>query len=254
MSWRCERRRRARPALGTLVDITIDTADPGQAHAAFEAAFAEVRRIHDLMSVHDEGSDLARLARQAHLAPVAVHADTLAVLRLALRVYALSEGVFDPSAGSGGSLADVVIGAEGRVGFRRPLKLDFGGIAKGHAVDCAIHALAKLGVAGALVNAGGDMRAFGDASHPVQLRMADGVQTVAMLKDAAMASSRADPSGSHFDARNGSAVMRDDSIVVHATSAAVADALTKVALVSTPLADRACAALDAEWRAFPYAA
>jgi thiamine biosynthesis lipoprotein len=41
-------------------------------------------------------------------------------------------------------------------------QLDFGGVAKGHAVDLAIGRLKELGIGNAIVNAGGDLRAMGD--------------------------------------------------------------------------------------------
>lgn len=41
-------------------------------------------------------------------------------------------------------------------------QLDFGGVAKGHAVDLAIARLKQLGIENAIVNAGGDLRAMGD--------------------------------------------------------------------------------------------
>jgi len=41
------------------------------------------------------------------------------------------------------------------------VQLDFGGIAKGHAVDLAIALLRKMGINNAIVNAGGDLRAMG---------------------------------------------------------------------------------------------
>ena len=41
------------------------------------------------------------------------------------------------------------------------VQLDFGGIAKGHAVDLAVARLRKLGIGSGIVNAGGDLRAFG---------------------------------------------------------------------------------------------
>lgn len=43
----------------------------------------------------------------------------------------------------------------------RSVQLDFGGIAKGYAVDLACDRLKQLGVMNAIVNAGGDLRAFG---------------------------------------------------------------------------------------------
>ena len=41
------------------------------------------------------------------------------------------------------------------------VQLDFGGIAKGYAVDLAIRHLQKMGISNAIVNAGGDLRAVG---------------------------------------------------------------------------------------------
>jgi len=41
------------------------------------------------------------------------------------------------------------------------VQLDFGGIAKGYAVDLAIERLRELGITSAIVNAGGDLRAIG---------------------------------------------------------------------------------------------
>lgn len=41
------------------------------------------------------------------------------------------------------------------------VQLDFGGIAKGYAVDLAIERLRQLGITNAIVNAGGDLRAMG---------------------------------------------------------------------------------------------
>ena len=42
------------------------------------------------------------------------------------------------------------------------VQLDFGGIAKGYAVDLTIEHLRKMGISNAIVNAGGDLRAIGD--------------------------------------------------------------------------------------------
>lgn len=249
--------------LGTLVDITLDEADAPRAQDAFEAAFAAVVHVQALMSVHDPSSELCALMRTAHRRPMRVHADTARVLRLAQAVHAASHGIFDVAAhtGAGGGSDDISIDADDCVRFARALQIDLGGIAKGHAVDCAIQALQARGIASALVNAGGDMRCFGPNSYPVHLRFAGGVRTVAMLQGGALAASthahRASNApqalrSTHVDARSGHAVQRRDTVVVQAASAAVADALTKVAMVCGPTADRACRAMQAHWRSFDY--
>src|ERR1700712_1588092 len=49
------------------------------------------------------------------------------------------------------------------VRFARPgVRIDLGGFAKGHAVDNAVAILHRLGIANAMVSAGGDSRVIGD--------------------------------------------------------------------------------------------
>ena len=43
----------------------------------------------------------------------------------------------------------------------RSVQLDFGGIAKGYAIDLAIDTLSQMGISNAIVNAGGDLKAVG---------------------------------------------------------------------------------------------
>ena len=58
------RLRRARPLLGTIVEIELIADRPPQSlHAAIDAAFAAVADVHRLMSYQDSGSELSRLNR-----------------------------------------------------------------------------------------------------------------------------------------------------------------------------------------------
>jgi thiamine biosynthesis lipoprotein len=52
----------------------------------------------------------------------------------------------------------------------RPLCLDLGGIAKGFAVDEAVKSLIKEGVSSGIVNAGGDLRVFGNKPQTIYIR------------------------------------------------------------------------------------
>uniref|UniRef100_UPI0025F8F916 FAD:protein FMN transferase n=1 Tax=uncultured Nevskia sp. TaxID=228950 RepID=UPI0025F8F916 len=77
--------RRARPWLGTLVEISVAAdLDTPLLLAAVDAAYAAIAEVHTAMSVHEPGSELSRLNRSAHLAAVPVSAEVLAVLRAAL--------------------------------------------------------------------------------------------------------------------------------------------------------------------------
>src|SRR5690349_3613722 len=85
--------RRARPLLGTLVDIRI-AADGAAAAGAIDAAFAAVERVHRLMSFHAADSDLSRLNRSAHERPVRVDPWTFEVLSASRCIAAATGGAF----------------------------------------------------------------------------------------------------------------------------------------------------------------
>ena len=75
--------RRCRPLLGTFVEIAATHAGTRQAHRAVDAAFDEVLLVHRRMSFHDPDSDVSRLNREALDRAVAVHPETVEVLRWA---------------------------------------------------------------------------------------------------------------------------------------------------------------------------
>lgn len=57
-----------------------------------------------------------------------------------------------------------------RVRLLRRLRIDVSGIAKGYAVDRAIQALVDSGMTAGRVNAGGDLRVFGNATQTIHVR------------------------------------------------------------------------------------
>ena len=243
-------RRRARPLLGTLVEVHADCADAALFDAAADAAFAAIADVHRLMSFHDAASDVRRIARARAGERVTVHAHTAAVLRRAQRWARLSDGAFDagcaPRAVAAGWLPAPADGvAPGRLPFEHalqvdgreilvhsPVWLDFGGIAKGYAVDRAVAALRRAGLASGTVNAGGDLRAFGAREETVLVRSpfdAAELWPVAALRDGACATSA---SGA-IAARDDAAIDTDPaaaprSVTVLAPTACAADALTKI--------------------------
>src|SRR5690349_1263313 len=87
--------RRARPLLGTLVEISAAGVDERALVTAIGSAFSAVEKIQALMSYHDPFSELSRLNAAAHHEPTEVSAWTFAVLRTAQRLAAESDGVFD---------------------------------------------------------------------------------------------------------------------------------------------------------------
>jgi FAD:protein FMN transferase len=89
--------RRARPLLGTFVEIAVDGQTFDAAEAAVEAAFAAVATVHRLMSFHEAASDVSRLNRGAASGAVRVHGWTYQVLEAARDLHLRSGGMFDIS-------------------------------------------------------------------------------------------------------------------------------------------------------------
>jgi FAD:protein FMN transferase len=178
----CDNIWRLRLLLGTFVEAAAAGASTSDMEATVEAAFATIDAVHRLMSFHDEGSDVSRLNRGAYETAIRVHPWTFEVLEIALDLHSRSNGMFDiriaPALQKlgllpyhGGDLAGdaprisghggIELLAGQRVRFRdRATRIDLGGIAKGFAVDRAIHALRDHGMPSGLVNAGGDLAAF----------------------------------------------------------------------------------------------
>ncbi len=230
--------RRARPLLGTLVEIQASGLPSARLERAVEKAFAAVARVQALMSFHDPASDLSRINRLAATRTVRVHATTWTVLRHAVALARASDGLFDPSARPGeisrANWRAIRLLPGHRVRFLAPLTLDLGGIAKGYAVDRAVAALRRADVPRGLVNAGGDLRVFGPSSAPVHVRhpARPGVFfPLGELHDGALATSALTYADALLDPRTGTACGHGLSITVLAPTALLADALTKVVAV-----------------------
>jgi thiamine biosynthesis lipoprotein len=255
--------RRARPLLGTFVEIAAARASAPALEAAVEAAFSAVAMVHWLMSFHEPESDVSRLNRHAAAGAVRVHDWTYQVLEAALDLHQRSGGTFDiavapalqalgllpgtsRSSGTAGwrcTTTPINLLPQNHVRFAHPgVTIDLGGIAKGFAVDRAIEALQRHGIAEGLVNAGGDVAAFGPQSHAIEIRDPRHPERPlcgVALRDAALASSagRFDPAHSRdaspaavIDPLTGMAVRAIIGASVWAPRCIIADALTKVVM------------------------
>jgi thiamine biosynthesis lipoprotein len=257
--------RRARPLLGTFVDIAAAGGEVPELERAVDAAFQAVERVHRLMSYHEPPSDISRLNRANGGAPIVIDGWTYSVLQTSLDLQRRSRGLFDIAVASTlerlGLLPRSAAHSSVRPGQRSQnavelfpdnharlqapdRKIDLGGIAKGFAVDQAIGVLRKHGVRGGVVNAGGDLAAFGQDEHAVAIRdPRDPARLMAhtTLCNAALASSGLafDPTGSGqalhcpiIDPRADEPVTTVSGATVGTASCAIADALTKVVMVA----------------------
>jgi thiamine biosynthesis lipoprotein len=260
---------RARPLLGTFVEIEVAGAAEASMAAAVEAAFEAIADVHRLMSFHEADSDVSRLNREAGLRPTAVHAWTFRVLETAVELNQRSNGMFDialapvlqrlgllpqtardgrtgalPAAGGAGARDAIELLGGHAVRFRRAdVRIDLGGIAKGFAVDRALEALRRFDIPCGIVNAGGDLATFGANPYTVDIRNPRNpgriICSVEIANQALASSAR------RFDRLHGldttsSAVIDPvslrpahavDGVSVRAPCCMIADALTKLVMI-----------------------
>jgi thiamine biosynthesis lipoprotein len=209
---------------------------------------------------------VSRLNREASEHPVMVDAWTYHVLQDALDLHRLSAGLFDitiapvlqdmgllPGARDRrSSTSKKIVMDEAvellpgrRVRFLRPnTAIDLGGIAKGFAVDRAVDTLKSGGVSCGLVNAGGDLVAFGPLPQPVHIRNPrDPGQCICRidLTGEALASSGIGfgslgsintSDSAIIDPRSRRPVTDIAGVTTRAPSCWIADALTKIVMIA----------------------
>jgi thiamine biosynthesis lipoprotein len=224
---------RARPILGTFVSIRANADE-----RAMEAAFSAIEQVHRLMNVHSCEGDLARINRSAHRRAVRVHPWTRRVLAVARRISDASEGAFDVTLGrEGASYSDIDLLDGNRVRLRRAARVDLSGIAKGFAVDRAVEALRRRNVRSGSVNAGGDLRVFGDDLQDLRVRLPHAPQLTVPLppaRNGAFATSGGYFGSTLAEPRRGRETSIEGSITIGAPSCVVADALTKAVAAVGP--------------------
>ena len=176
-------------SMGTVVDLTIWTADRAAAGRAGQAVFDEFRRLEALMSTWVDDSEVSRINRAAGVKAVPVSDEVLAVIQTAQAVAKKTGGAFDITVGAyrglwkfdedlDGSLPTdkqvaarrkktgwrgVVVDARRKTVKlrRRGMAINLGGIAKGYAVDRAAALLRDRGLTDFIIQAGGDLYVSG---------------------------------------------------------------------------------------------
>ncbi|MCH2662675.1 FAD:protein FMN transferase, partial [bacterium] len=175
--------REGRLVLGTLVTVKL-YGDAETVRLPVERAYAELDRVDSLMSRYRDDGALRRLEQSAQKG-VQTPAELAAVLARSQRFAALTGGAFDCTVGALSGLwnfpdalappdsaavdsALALVGYEGlqvegeivRIG-RPGTRLDLGAAAKGYAVDRMVAVFEEAGIAGGLIDAGGDIRYWG---------------------------------------------------------------------------------------------
>jgi len=173
--------------MGTDVSITLWHPDKNGAEKLLAKGMAEMRRIDRTLSPWIKDSELERVNRLAAQSPQPVSPELEHLVQKSLYYSKVSGGAFDITFASVGWLYDyrkqqqptsdqlkqllpainyrwlALDQRQHTLAFKhKNVRIDLGGIAKGHAVDRVAAILKREGVSHASISAGGDSRILGD--------------------------------------------------------------------------------------------
>ena len=259
--------------LGTRLNVAVRAGGQAEAYAAACAARAEIDRLDSVFNWRDPASEISRL-NQAGKFQASI--DLFAVVSAAECWREISGGVVSgrmgilldrwralvaPDRGEMALLASEIGAADAGLDattrtVTRPeiVRFDLDALAKGYIVDHALAAARSIaGVAGAMVDIGGDIRCTGDGPYDGcwRIGLADPLSTFDNaplaaefdLRDAAIATSGCGPrdvgvdgrvQSATLDPRTGWPIAHQRSATAIAPSAMEADALATAMLVMTP--------------------
>ena len=169
---------------GTFIRITIQKGE--KSAEIFNEAFSKIKEMEKIFSVYDSESEISCLNRQKKLK---VSNELLFLLKKSLYISSITKGAFDVTCKpltdlykrakkrnyppSDDEIQDVLkhIGWQNiriennYVEIPEHSEIDFGGIAKGYIVDKTVNFLKEKGIKNGMVNAGGEIFAFGNNPH-----------------------------------------------------------------------------------------
>ncbi|MEO8108973.1 MAG: FAD:protein FMN transferase [Ginsengibacter sp.] len=181
--------RKTERLMGNSFEITVVGEDEHWAYEKIDAAIAEIRRIEKLLTTFDDNSQTNQVNREAGIASVQVDQEVFDLISRSLRISSITDGAFDITYGSidkrlwnfdktmtalpGAATAKSMVRL---INYRnvilnkddcsvmlkeKGMRIGFGGIGKGYAAEMAKALLKKEGVHSGIVNASGDLTAWG---------------------------------------------------------------------------------------------
>jgi len=180
--------RDTRMMMGSRFELTVVSDDEVRAREAIGSAYQEINRIETLISSWKQGSQTTEVNKQAGINPVAVDNELFELTRRALKVSEWTKGAFDITFSSmynvwnfkGETLSppdpetikkhlpfvnykNVILDVKAKTIFlkKKGMKMGFGAIGKGLAANGAARIIKEHGFNNGLVDAGGDLMAFG---------------------------------------------------------------------------------------------
>lgn len=175
--------------MGNRFEITVVSAAEDEAYSHIDSAIEEIGRIEALLTTFHESSQTNLINRNAGIAPVKVDQEVFDIIERSKRISAVTQGAFDITYGSvdkrlwnfDQQLTDlpdpetarksvhlinyrnVILDPEKTTVFlkEKGMRIGFGGIGKGYAAEMAKRLLVDRGIKSGIVNASGDLTAWG---------------------------------------------------------------------------------------------
>ena len=175
--------------MGNIFEITVVSNDEVWANERIDAAIDEIKRIEAVFTTFREDSETNLINRNAGIEPVQVSEEVFALIERSIRISKLTQGAFDITYGSIDkklwnfdqhmtSLPDpavakqmvqlinyrnIILDTEKKTVFLKlkGMRIGFGGIGKGYAAEMAKKLMQSQGVESGIVNASGDLCAWG---------------------------------------------------------------------------------------------
>jgi len=181
--------KRAMRLMGNRFEVSVVCADTFLAETHIDAAVAEISRIEKLLTTFSDDSQTNEINRNAGIKPVQVDKEVFDLIARSLRISNLTQGAFDITYGSidkslwnfdvnmkqlpDAAMArktvklinfkNVILDPDNCTVFlkEKGMRIGFGGIGKGYAADRAKLVLKERGVESGVINASGDLTAWG---------------------------------------------------------------------------------------------
>jgi len=181
--------KQAMKLMGNHFELSVVSDDRAWADRCIGAGVREIQRIEMLLTTYNEGSETSLINAHAGIAPVKVSRETFDLIQRSIRISRVTQGAFDITYGSVDKrlwnfdvtldrlpdaetarqmvrlidYRNIVLDANNTTVLlkEKGMRINFGGIGKGYAAERAKAVMQGMGVVSGVVNASGDLAAWG---------------------------------------------------------------------------------------------
>ena len=175
--------------MGNRFELGVVAEDETWAEERIMAGVREIQRIERLLTTYDDNSETSLINAHAGLTPVAISRETFDLIDRSIRISYITQGAFDITYGSVDrrlwnfdttlqqlpdketarqmvrliNYRNIILDNEKSTVLlkEKGMRIGFGGIGKGYAAEKARAVMQQMGVVSGIVNASGDLTAWG---------------------------------------------------------------------------------------------